>query len=208
MKPIKHKQNPPRKVVHDIPPHNGFGSEEDSLLTVYYLRPEQSVKKVIENFKKDKHVLRFNAKLDSQSEIENDRKFVFSFFVSDNTLQIYEEAAKNSGRVSAKLQERRKVRNPVTSEYYVEKDFFVGATIYINKYIFKFYECDDKTKNYMVDNCDVFRDSDIMKILRRIQQESCKYKSFDEFLVHLLARIDPNNVGYVFANDIFSGLET
>ena len=35
---IKSKnQNKDIRVVHPIPPYNGFGSEEDSLLNVFYL---------------------------------------------------------------------------------------------------------------------------------------------------------------------------
>ncbi len=33
------KKNPPNKVFHQIPPYNGYGSEEDSLRNVYELIP-------------------------------------------------------------------------------------------------------------------------------------------------------------------------
>ena len=108
------------------------------MLTVFYLRPELAVKQVTESFKRDKHILRFNGKFVTQFETEMERKFVFSFFVADGTLQIYEEAGKNTGRTSSKFMERRKVMNPITNKYYIEKEFYIGATIYINKYIFLF----------------------------------------------------------------------
>lgn len=206
IKSIKRKTDPPRKVVHNIPPHNGFGSEEDSLLTVFFLRPEAAVRRVIDNFKRDKHILRFNARLITQIETEQERKFVFNFFVSDNTLQIFEEASKNSGRTSAKFMERRRCLNPINNKYYSEKEFHVGASIYVNKWIFKLFECDDKTKTYMMDNCDIFRDSDIEKIFIRIKKEIAKYKSVDEFLITLLSRIDPNNKGNVSEEEILNGL--
>lgn len=207
MKPIKRKTDPPRKVVHNIPPHNGFGSDEDSLLTVFYLRPECAVRRVIEHFKRDKHILRFNGRIINQNNTEAERKFVFSFFVADDSLLIFEEAGKNSGRISAKFKEKGKVKNPITSKYYMEKDFYVGATIYINKYIFKLYECDEKTKNYMMDNFEIFRDSDIYKIIKRIQKEEKKFKNFEEFQVAFLARIDPLNKGAVTQDEIIAGLE-
>ena len=38
MKSIKSKnQSKEQKVIHPIPPYNGFGSEEDSLLNAFYL---------------------------------------------------------------------------------------------------------------------------------------------------------------------------
>ena len=64
MNPIKVKRNPPQKVIHPIPSHNGFGSEEDSLLSVFYLNPQGKVREYYtKEFKRDKHILRFNAKL-------------------------------------------------------------------------------------------------------------------------------------------------
>ena len=151
--------------------------------------------------------MRFNAKIINQSQTESERKFVFSFFVSEDILQIFEEAGKNSGRVSAKFMERRKVKNPITNKYYTEKDFYVGANIYINKYIFKLYECDEKTKSYMMDNQEIFRDSDIGKIISRIQREASNFNSIEEFLVLMLAKIDPSNKGYVAPEDIVKGLK-
>ena len=46
MTPVKIKKNPPQKVIHPIPPHTGMGSEEDSLLSVYFLRPEAKIKEI------------------------------------------------------------------------------------------------------------------------------------------------------------------
>ena len=64
MNPIKVKRNPPQRVIHPIPSHNGFGSEEDSLLSVFYLNPAGKVHEYYtDKFKRDKHILRFSAKM-------------------------------------------------------------------------------------------------------------------------------------------------
>ena len=34
---IKLKTNPKQNIIHPIPPHNGYGTEEDSMLNVKYL---------------------------------------------------------------------------------------------------------------------------------------------------------------------------
>lgn len=201
------KKDPPQKIVHNIPKHNGFGSEEDSLLSVFQLRPRNSIKQVTEMFKRDKHILRYIGKMVSQFSADMERTFVFSYYVKDSTLQIYEEADKNSGRTSARFMERRKVINPNTGKYYTDKEFYIGATIYINKYIFKLVTCDDYTKHYMRDNCEDFHDSNIDKIIRRIQKESAAYKSNEEFLIQLIAYIDPNNKEFVSGNEIVEGLK-
>jgi len=206
LKPIKRKQDPPRETANNIPPYHGFGSEEDSLKSCYYLTPRNSIRRIIEQFKKDKHVLRFTARFISGSDSENERKFIFMFYVGDSTLQIYEQANKNSGRMNAKFKERTKVMNPYTSQYYSEKEFYVGANIYVNKCIFKLEEFDEKTETYMKDNCDVFRDSDIEKIIGRIQKESCKFNSMNDYLVTLIARIDPEKKENVCCESILRGL--
>lgn len=207
LKPLKRKTDPPSKAIHNIPPHNGFGSEEDSLLTVFYLNPSVAVKRIVDQFKKDKHILRFNGRIINQNQNEAERKFVFSVFVADDTLQIFEEAGKNSGRFSAKFMDRRRVKNPITSNYYSEKDFFVGANIYINKYIFMLYECDEKTRKYMKNNYEVFRDSNIERILKRIQKISCLFENKSDFCIQLLHSIDPYNKGNVQEEDIVNGLK-
>ena len=77
MNPIKVKRNPPQRVIHPIPSHNGFGSEEDSLLSVFYLNPAGKVHEYYtDKFKRDKHILRFSAKLISPVPSDEERKFM------------------------------------------------------------------------------------------------------------------------------------
>ena len=90
MNPIKVKRNPPQRVIHPIPSHNGFGSEEDSLLSVFYLNPAGKVHEYYtDKFKRDKHILRFNAKLISPVPSDEERKFIVSYYVRDESIQIY-----------------------------------------------------------------------------------------------------------------------
>jgi len=51
MNPIRMKKNPPQKVIHPIPPHMGYGSEEDSLLSVYFLNPKGKIRDMNKMFK-------------------------------------------------------------------------------------------------------------------------------------------------------------
>jgi hypothetical protein len=65
MKSIKVKnQMKEQRVIHPIPPYNGYGSEEDSLINVFYLDiSNKNKERYIDRFKKDKHILRFLAKM-------------------------------------------------------------------------------------------------------------------------------------------------
>jgi hypothetical protein len=207
MQPIKVKRNPPQKIIHPIPPHTGIGSEEDSLLSVYFLKPKATLKDMEKMFKSDKHVLRFNAKLISSLPADSERKFIVSVFVRDDTIQIFETAEKNSGRISSKFMERQKHKNPYSNKYYAEKDFVVGNTIYINKYIFKLLECDEYTKKYMRDNPENFRDSDVNNVVERIRLSGLKYNSREEFVIDVLKTLDPSGNNFVSKEEILEGLK-
>lgn len=205
---IKVKRNPPQKVIHPIPPHNGFGSEEDSLLSVFYLNPHGKMHEyVTDKFKRDKHILRFNAKLISPVPSDEERKFIVSFFLRDEAIQVFEIADRNSGRLNCKFMERTKVRNPYTNRHYTEKDLEAGNTIYLNKYIFKLLECDEYTKKYMRDNAELFRDSDLTQVVQRIRTSSSKYESLEKYLIDVLRVIDPQGKHWVTLNDIIEGLK-
>jgi hypothetical protein len=82
------------------------------------------------------HILRFECKLISTEMDDENRKFLFSFFCGDDTVMVYEVADKNSGRVGGKFLERKKHNNPVTKDYYAEKDFLIGRTIFLSGYKF------------------------------------------------------------------------
>ncbi len=207
MNPIKIKKNPPQKVIHPIPPHTGIGSEEDSLLSVYFLRPVARIKDMNKMFKSDKHVLRFSCKLISSVSADEERKFLLSVYARDDTITIYELADKNSGRIPCKFMERKKHKNPFTKKYYNEKDFAIGSTVYLNSFIFKLIESDEYTKKYMRDNPEVFTDSDMQSILNRVRLVGSKTGIYEDFLVQVAKSVDPNNQGFVLKESIAEGLK-
>ena len=210
MKSIKSKnQNKEQKVIHPIPPYNGYGSEEDSLLNVFYLDINNKNKeRYIDRFKKDKHILRFLAKMISSNPSNEDRGFLISFFCGDETIQIFEIAGKNSGRESGKFLERQRIKNPYTHKYYTEKDFIIGSLIYVNTYIFKLIQSDEYTKKYMESNSDIFIDSNIKNVISRIRIGSQGFNDYQDFLIHLLYVIDPKANNYVTKEDIINGFKS
>jgi hypothetical protein len=202
MEPIRMKKNPPQKVIHPVPPHIGYGSEEDSLLSVYYLTPISKIRDMIKMFKQDKHIMRFYSKLISPVSSDPERNFIISVFCRDDSIQVYETATKNSGRTACKFMERQKCRNPYTNQYYIPKDFIKGKDIYLNNYIFRLLECDEYTKKFMVDNPEMFRDSDLSFVLNRIRKGAIEYNSLEEYSVEVLKLLDPESTHYVTAKDI------
>ena len=209
MESIKIKTNPKQNIIHPIPPHNGFGTEEDSLMNVKYLNFQSKIKEhYVEKFKRDKHILRFLAKLISPYPSDDERSFLLSFFCRDEAIQIFEIAGRNSGRKSGKFYEKQKVKNPYTNKYYTEKDFVIGNLIYVNKYTFKLFEMDEYTRKYMISNQEIFKDSDIKNVVSRIRAGCSDFPNFDEFLVHLIYAIDPKGAHFVTKEDIANGIKS
>ena len=79
-----------------VPPYNGFGSEEDSLLNVYSLAPKR-LNKDWNKFMSEESDLKFSAQLMSNSPEDYDRKFVITYFLQDDAITITESSGKNSG---------------------------------------------------------------------------------------------------------------
>ena len=210
MKSIKSKnQSKEQKVIHPIPPYNGYGSEEDSLLNVFYLDiSNKNKERYIDRFKKDKHILRFSAKMISSNPSNEERAFLISFFCGDETIQIFEIAGKNSGRESGKFLERQRIKNPYTHKYYTEKDFSIGNLIYMNTYIFKLIQSDEYTRKYMEVNSDIFIDSNIKNVISRIRIGSNNFGDYQDFLIHLLYVIDPKANNYATKEDIINGFKS
>lgn len=81
-----------------LPPYNGWGNEEDSIGNCLRLIPKQPKKDFYKFADKDTVILRFLAKLNSKIPEDLDRKFLISYFLSDDTVKIYEMPKKNSGK--------------------------------------------------------------------------------------------------------------
>lgn len=117
-----------------IPPPTGFGSEEDSLSSVYHLHPTAPKKNFKWAQRNSRKVLRFRAKLQDPKREEIMRRFVISFFMEDNSMSIFEPPIRNSGIAGGKFLERHEYKNPNPPEGgpprpFVASDFYIGAVV-------------------------------------------------------------------------------
>lgn len=64
---------------------------------------------------------------------DKNRRFILSYFLSDDTISIYEPPVKNSGILGGKYLKRTKVTKPGSTPenpiYYEPSDFTIGSTI-------------------------------------------------------------------------------
>jgi hypothetical protein len=86
-----------------VPPHNGFGDGVDSLGYVYKLFPDKPKGEFFKYVDNDKKILRFTARFNTRVPEDVDSKFIISFYLSDDTIKIFEPGQKNSGITEGKF---------------------------------------------------------------------------------------------------------
>ena len=151
------KETPaPAKLV---PPYNGFGSEQDSLCSCAGLimkPPQRDFKKFMEKDRKGliSHVLRFVAIMDTDYTVDKSRRFIVSFYLSDDTIAVFEPPQRNSGVLGGKYLERGAVKLPGQeifksefTKYYTAKDFYIGAKPVFNDVTFVIIGADEYGKH-------------------------------------------------------------
>lgn len=160
-KPIEMSKIDVKKIFHEPPPYNGYGTLEDSLGSVYALEPKRPKKDVIKMFTSDQNILRFEARLISQTKDYNSRKFIVNFFCGDDTIQVYQEADKNSGVWGGKFLERMKHRDEENTRYLNQVDFQIGSIVKLGVYSFQLLRADEFTAKYMTERPEVFPEANL-----------------------------------------------
>ena len=136
-----------------IPPYNGFGDEEDSMGNVLRLIPKVPYKDYFKYIDNDKVILRFLAKLNTKVVEDSDRRFLISFFLADDSIQVYEIQNRNSGIWEGNFIQRKRYKNKENSEkYFTISDFEINKSIRINAFSFNILDADDFTKKWMQEN--------------------------------------------------------
>ncbi|XP_017073084.1 EF-hand domain-containing family member C2 isoform X1 [Drosophila eugracilis] len=169
-----------------LPPYNGWGSHEDSegnCITVEPKPPQADFKKL---FKYDGCILRFGAKLVSAIRDNGERDFVISYFLADDTVQIYESSRRNSGFLGGEFLKKARVPLPGQDmfsssrpEYYRANDFYIGRTMTLKDHIFHIVSADEFTLMYMEQHPSEFPVADIRLIMQKIREAvRPEYKQF------------------------------
>ena len=87
---------------------------------------------------------------------DEDRQFVLSYFMNDDTISVFEPPIRNSGMIGGKFLERGIKYKQGTEERYSYKDLYVGAEIIINNFNFMLANADEYTFSYMENNKHLF----------------------------------------------------
>jgi EF-hand domain-containing protein 1 len=119
----------------------------------------------------------------SQNKDENNRKFIISFFCGDDTIQVYQNADKNSGIWGGKFLERKKHEHKIEGRYLVDTDFQIGSIVNLGAYNFQLLKADDFTLNYMRERPDKYPEVGIESALNEIKALAKNHKSYNDFLI-------------------------
>ncbi|KAM4797250.1 EF-hand domain-containing family member C2 [Rhinophrynus dorsalis] len=204
--PVHYKAPPLPKIEKKIPPYNGFGSEEDSLCSCMGLLPkppQRDFKKFMEKDRNglESNVLRFVAKLVTNSPIDMDRQFIISYFLSDDTISVFEPLQRNSGITGGKFLERSRIKKPgqelfksELSEYFKAEDLFVGARVNFHGHKFILVDADEYVFNYMEKNVNQFPMADITSIISKLRSVG---ESKSREIKQLFVSHDPGNTSHI-----------
>ena len=199
--PLQPKNPTKNLVYHQIPPHNGIGSEETTIGCCTQLNPKRPKKDVKKIFQNDMHILRFQCKLVSPEPDDENRVFTLSFFCGDDTIMVYEICDKNSGRIGGKFMERQKHKNPERGDYYQGQDFLIGKTIYLNRFRFQIQSVDEYTEKYMEDNAEEFPQSNLQYVINKLKEGAGSFPNLQEYAIHLLKSLDTNGDNFIDFNE-------
>ncbi|XP_028991577.1 EF-hand domain-containing family member C2 [Betta splendens] len=204
--PVQYKDPEVTEPPRLLPPYNGFGSEEDSLSSCHGLLPKPPQKDFQKFMEKDRcglnsNVLNFRAKLLSTNQVDSERLFIISFYLSDDSISVYERPQRNSGVIGGKFLVRGRVKKPgqelfkrELSEYFTAQDLYVGAALSLNNKDFQLVDADEYTLKYMEQHAEEFPKSNVGMILSKLrsipEEKQTEIRKF-------LNISDPNNTGFI-----------
>ncbi|NWI58884.1 EFHC1 protein, partial [Calyptomena viridis] len=158
--PLEINEKPLEKVPQVIPPYNGFGVPEDSLQNCLSLFPKPPRKDIIKMLENNLKVLRYQLALVSPVPEDRNRRFILSYFLSDDSISIYEPPVRNSGIPGGKYLKKTRVAKPGSTPenpiYYEPSDFTIGSTIEVFGHRFVITDADEYVLKYLEGNAESF----------------------------------------------------
>lgn len=133
----------------EVAPYNGFGTEEDSEGSCSRLVPKVPKKDFNKFMQHNQKVLRFSARMMNVRLEQAARTFILAYYLSDDTVAIYEPTQRNSGIVGGKFLQRAKYKSG-SGAWYTLGDFNVGSTARFNSHEFEIFDADDYTKRFLL----------------------------------------------------------
>eukprot|EP01031_Cornospumella_fuschlensis_P026714 gene26714-32282_t len=157
-------------VTNEIPPYNGFGSEEDSLQTCKAsLIPTAPMKDGMKAKLFQGMILRYKATMHNPKEADKSREFVIQVHLEDDTYQIREPPLRNSGHKGGIFLSRCKLESHDGSKTLQAQDIYLGGKVTILAHEFEVHDCDQYTFKYMEANANLWHYSDLGLVNKKVK---------------------------------------
>ncbi|KAJ8960736.1 hypothetical protein NQ318_020029, partial [Aromia moschata] len=154
--PIDVSKKAPPPPPQQTPPHDGFGSLEDSLQNTLSFLPKPPKKDVLRQLLNANKYLRYEMVMDAVHPEDEIRRFLLSYSLADGTCKIHEPPIRNSGILGGKyLKSTLLVKpgsDPLNPDYYTPADFYIGAVVTVFEQRFRIVGADLYVYRYMQAN--------------------------------------------------------
>jgi hypothetical protein len=183
--PVVEVEQAPKR---EFPPWNGFGSEEDSLGNCTSLISKAPKKDFIKMLANEGKVLRFLAKMipKNEKDLNATRSFVIRYYLSDDTVDVFEPPQRNSGMLGGKFMKRQEAKDPMSGARYYAWNIQAGSIVTLSGTPFLVEGMDEYTMKYMEQNPDAFPfadgnlcESELLKMLPHREAVETKFKERD-----------------------------
>lgn len=151
------------------PPHNGIGTEEDSLINCQMIQPKPHKPDVEKLMVLSGENLRFEAKMINGEPEDECRRFIIAFFPDTERTAVYESIIRNSGHMGGKFREKAKVKNPETGKYFELSDFYIGKVVHMCAQPLQIIRADEHCLQYLEKHPDQFPYANPAACARRLQ---------------------------------------
>ena len=178
-----------------VPPHPGFGREEDTIESWKSLipkRPKTDMKALMKAGAGGgpPPTRRLLARLVTSDPINAERIFRITVYLEDGELSVYEPKVRNSGVEGGTFMKKQKLRREDNHEYFKPSDFVVGQTVVIKAHPLAIYE-EERQPATPVADVDVIihklkkkildASASLRKMFRKFDTDFSQAISFDEF---------------------------
>lgn len=173
-------------VERKLPPFNGWGSHEDSEGNCKKIEPKPPLADYTKFLKYGNSRLRFGAKMKSSTQTDALRLFIIAYYLSDDTISVYETDGRNSGFENGDFYKRRKFFLPNQEwfssdrpQLYLSQHFYIGATVCLKDFYFNLISADEFTLRHMESLPFEYPMSNIELIVQKIRTAiEPQYKDF------------------------------
>ena len=155
-----------------IPPHNGFGSEADSLQTCgTSLMPGPPHKDGAKAKLYQGMILRYCAKLTSPKPEDITRSFIIQVHLEDDTIQIREPPVRNSGHKGGIFLARNDLEMHDGNEPIKAHEIYLGAQVKILSHSFIVTDADEFTLRFMEEHCSKWNHADLKRVEEKLKRQ-------------------------------------